>query len=90
MKQLKIAVISALLILSAGMAVGQDAAHDVDKVATKTRHTVHHAAKQMAKSSKAGVKTVEHGTKTAARETAKDVKSGSEKTGEGIKDVVAK
>jgi hypothetical protein len=40
MNALRIGGIPALLVLCAGMAVGQDAAHDVDKAATKTGHVL--------------------------------------------------
>ena len=43
MKSLRVAAIPALLVLCVGMALGQDAAHDVDKGATRTRHFVNHA-----------------------------------------------
>jgi hypothetical protein len=42
MKALKIAGIPVLLARCVGMAVGQDAADGVDKVATKTGHVVTH------------------------------------------------
>jgi hypothetical protein len=90
MKSLKIAGIPALLVLCVGMAVGQDAANGVDKVATKTGHVVKHAAKKVGKGTKTGAKDVGHGTKVAAKDTGKSVKTGTEKTGEGIKDAVPK
>ena len=71
MKALKLAGIPALLVLCAGMAVGQDAAHDVDKAATKTGQAVKHGVKKVAKGTKTGVKDVGHGTKVAAKDTGK-------------------
>jgi hypothetical protein len=66
MKVLAIAGIPTLLILCAGMAVGQDAAHDADKAATKTGHVVKHATTKVGKATKRGAKDVGHGTKVAA------------------------
>jgi hypothetical protein len=40
MKALRIGGILAMLVLCVGIAVGQDASHDVDKAATKTGHVV--------------------------------------------------
>jgi hypothetical protein len=45
MNVLRLAGIPAMLVLCVGMALGQDAAHDVDKGATKTGHIVKHAGK---------------------------------------------
>jgi hypothetical protein len=45
MKVLTIAGVPILLVLCVGMAIGQDAAHDLDKAATKTGHAVKHATK---------------------------------------------
>jgi len=66
MKVLTIARIPTLLVLCVGMAVGQDAAHDVDKAATKTGHVVRHATTKVGKATKRGAKDVGHGTKVAA------------------------
>jgi hypothetical protein len=41
MKALRIAGIPPLLVLCVEIAAGQDAAHDVDKAATKTGHVDH-------------------------------------------------
>ena len=90
MKLLTIGGIPALLILCAGIAVGQDASHDVDKAATKTSHVVKHATKKVAKATKSSAKDVGHGTKVAAKDTGKDVATGAEKTGEGINDAIIK
>ena len=79
MKALKIAGIPALLVLCVGMAVGQDAAQDVDKAATKTGHVVKHATTKVGKATKRG-----------AKDTGKGVKTGTGKTGEGVKDAVTK
>jgi hypothetical protein len=86
MKALRVAGIPAMLILCVGMAVGQDASHDVDKAATKTGNVVKHAGKKVGHASKTGVKDTGHGTKVVAKDSAKGVK----KTGEGTKDAVAK
>jgi hypothetical protein len=86
MKALRVAGIPAMLILCVGMAVGQDASHDVDKAATKTGSVVKHAGKKVGHASKTGVKDAGHGTKVVAKDSAKGVK----KTGEGTKDAVAK
>jgi hypothetical protein len=85
MKALKIAGIPALLVLCVGIAIGQDAAPDVNKAATKTGHVVKHAAKKVGKGTKTGVKDVGHGAKVAAKDTGKGVK-----TGDGVKDAVTK
>jgi hypothetical protein len=90
MKVLRIGGISGLLVLSVGMAVGQDAAHSVDKVVTKTGHAVKHATKKVGSTTKTGAEDVGHGTKVAAKDTRKGVKTGTEKTRDGVKDVVAK
>jgi hypothetical protein len=86
MKALRIAGISAMFVLCVGMAVGQDASHDVDKAATKTGLVVKHAGKKVGHASKTGVKDAGHGTKVVAKDSAKGVK----KTGEGTKDAVGK
>jgi hypothetical protein len=86
MKALRIAGIPAMLLLCVGMAVGQDASHDVDKAATKTGHVVKHAGKKVGHASKTGVKDAGRGTKVVAKDSAKGVK----KTGEGTKDAVGK
>src|SRR5712675_1643502 len=52
MKALRIGGIPALLLLCVGIAVGQDAAHDVDKAATKTSHVVKHATTKVGKATK--------------------------------------
>jgi hypothetical protein len=90
MKLLRIGWIPALLVLCVGIAVGQDAAHDVDKAATETGQVVKHATKRVGKATKRGAKDVGHGTRVAAKDTGKSVKTGTEKTGEDIKDVVTK
>jgi hypothetical protein len=46
MNLLRVAGIPALLVLSVGMTVGQDVAHDVDKGATKTGHVAKYAGKK--------------------------------------------
>ena len=66
MKVLTIAGIPTLLVLSVGLAVGQDAAHDVDKAAAKTGHVVKHATTKVGKATQRGAKDVGHGTKVAA------------------------
>jgi len=76
MKALRIGGIPALLVLCVGIAVGQDAAHDADKAATKTGHVVKHAAKKVGKATKTGAEDVGHGTKVAAKDTGKGVKTG--------------
>ena len=58
MKIPTIAVIPALLVLCVGMAIGQDAAHDVDKAATKTGHAVKHATKKVGNATKIAPKTL--------------------------------
>jgi hypothetical protein len=90
MKSLKVAGISALLVLCVAMALAQDAAHDVDKGATKTGHFVKHAGKKVGHATESGVKDAGHGTKVVGKESAKGVKKASEKTGEGIKDAAGK
>jgi hypothetical protein len=67
MKLLKLAGIPTLLVLCVGMAVGQDAAHDVDKAATKTGHIVRHTTKKVVKVTKRGSKGVAHGTKVCGQ-----------------------
>ena len=47
MKSLRVAGVPALLVLCVGMGLGQDAAHDVDKGATKTGHIVKQAGKKV-------------------------------------------
>jgi hypothetical protein len=86
MKVLRIAGIPAMLVLCVGMAVGQDASHDVDKAASKTGHFVKHAGKKVGHASKTGVKDTGHGTKVVAKDSAKGVK----KAGEGTKDAAGK
>jgi hypothetical protein len=90
MKVLRIGGISWLLVFWVGMAVGQDAAHGVDKVATKTGHVAKHATKKVGNATKTGAEDVGHGTKVAVKDTRKGVKTGVEKTGDGVKDVVTK
>lgn len=90
MKSLRGVGVPALLILCLGMALGQDAAQDVDKGAAATGHSVKHAGKKIAHATKSGVKSAGHGTKVAAKDSAKGVKKTSEKTGEGIKDAGSK
>jgi hypothetical protein len=86
MKALRIAGIRVMVVLCVGMALGQDASHDVDKTATKTGHFVKRAGKKVGHASKTGVKDTGHGTKVVAKDSAKGVK----KTGEGIKDAANK
>jgi hypothetical protein len=87
MKALRIAGIPVMVVLCVGMALGQDASHDVDKTAaTKTGHFVKRAGKKVGHASKTGVKDTGHGTKVVAKDSAKGVK----KTGEGIKDAANK
>src|ERR1700730_16189205 len=50
--------IPTLLVLCVGIAIGQDAAHDVDKAATKTGHVVKHAARKSAKAQRPVLKTL--------------------------------
>jgi hypothetical protein len=90
MQSIRIGGIPALLVLCAGIAVGQDASHDVDKVATKTGHVVKHATTKVGKATKRGAKDVGHGTRVAAKDTQKGVKTGTERTGEGINDAITK
>jgi hypothetical protein len=71
MKALRIAGIPAMLVLCVGMAVGQDASHDIDKAGTKTGHFVKHAGKKVGHASKTGVKDAGHGTKVVAKDSAK-------------------
>ena len=52
MKLLRIGGILALLVLCVGIAVGQDAAHDVDEAAAKAGHIVKHATKGVGKATK--------------------------------------
>jgi hypothetical protein len=54
MKALRIGGIPALLVLCVGIAVGQGAARDVDKAATKTGHVVRHATTKVGKATKRG------------------------------------
>ena len=58
MNALRIGGISVSLVLCVGIAVGQDASHDVDKVATKTGHVVKHAAKKVGTATKRGAEDV--------------------------------
>jgi hypothetical protein len=58
MKALTIAGIPTLLVLCVGIAVGQDAAHDVNKAATKTGHVVKHATTKVGEATKRGPKTL--------------------------------
>jgi hypothetical protein len=90
MKALRIAGTPALLALCVGMALGQDAAHDVDKAATKTGHVVKHAGTKVGHVTSSGVKDAGHGTKVVAKDSAKGVKKASKKTEEGIKDAATK
>jgi hypothetical protein len=90
MKSLRVAGVSALVVLCVGMTLGQDAAHDVDKAATKTEHVVKHVGKKVGHATKSGVKDAGHGTKDVAKDSAKGVKKASEKSAEGIKDAASK
>jgi hypothetical protein len=90
MKVPTIAVIPALLVLCVGMAIGQDAAHDVDKAATKTGHAVKHATKKVGNATKTGAKDIGHGAEVTANDAGKGVKTGTKKTGDGVKDAVTK
>lgn len=89
MKALRIAGIPAMAVLCVGMALGQDAAHDVDKGATKTGDFVKHTGKKVGHATKSGVKDAGHGTKVVAKDSVKGVKKASKKTGEGIKDAAS-
>jgi hypothetical protein len=51
-KALRIPGIPALLVPCVGIAVGHDAAHDVDKAATKTGHVVKHATTKVGNATK--------------------------------------
>jgi hypothetical protein len=62
MKALRIGGIPALLVLCVRIAVGQDAAHDVDKSATKVGHVVKRATTKAGNATKKGVQDVDHGT----------------------------
>ena len=86
MKFSRLAGVPVLLVLAAGIALGQDAAHDVDKGATKTGQAVKHAGEKVGHATKSGVKGAGHGTKVAAKDTAKGAKKVTQKTGEGIRD----
>jgi hypothetical protein len=86
MKALRVAGIPALLILCAGMAIGQDAAHDVDKAATTTGHAVKHTGKKVGHATKSGAKATAHGTKTAAKDTVKGVKKVTGTSGTKVND----
>jgi hypothetical protein len=90
MKALKIAEIPAILILGVGIALDQDASHDVDKGVTKTGHVMKDTGKRVVHSTKSGVKDAVHGTKVAAKDTAKGVKKASKKTGKEIQDAASK
>ena len=90
MKTLRVAGIPPLLVLCVGMALGQDAAHDVDKGVTKTGNVVKHVGKKVGHTTKSGVKDAGHGTKVVAKDSAKGVKKATKKTGEGIKDAASK
>jgi hypothetical protein len=90
MKALRIGGIPAMAVLCVGMALGQDAVHDVDKAATKTGHVARHAGKKVEDATKSGVKDAGHGTKVVAKDSLKGVKKASKKTGEGIKDAASK
>jgi hypothetical protein len=85
MKALRITGIPSILVLCVGMALGQDAAHDVDKGAVKTGQVVRHVGSKAGHATKAGVKSAGHGSKIVAKDTAKGVKDA----GHGTK-VVAK
>ena len=69
MKSLRVAGIPALLVFCIGMAVGQDAAHNIDKAATKTGLFVKHAGKRVGHATKSGVKDIGRGTKVVAKVT---------------------
>lgn len=86
MKSLRAAAVPALLVVCVGMALCQDAAHDLDKSAAKTGQVVKHAGKKVGHATMSGVKGTGHGTKVVAKDTAKGLKKASKKTGEGIKD----
>jgi hypothetical protein len=82
MKFSRLTGVPVLLVLAAAMALGQDAAHDVDKGATKTGKAIKHAGKTVGHVTKSGAKDTGHGTKVVA----KGAKKATQKTGEGIKD----
>ena len=86
MKALRVAGIPAVMVLCAGIAVGQDASHNADKAVVKTGHVVKHAGRKVGHATKAGVKSAGNGSKVVAKDSAKGVK----KTGEGIKDAASK
>jgi hypothetical protein len=90
MKSLRVAMVPALLVVCVGMALCQDAAHDLDKSAAKTGQVVKHAGKKVGHATKSGIKGTGHGTKVVAKDTAKGIKKASENTGDGIKDVTGK
>jgi hypothetical protein len=73
MKSLRVAGIPALMVLCVAMALGQDAARDVDKGATKTGDIVKQAGNKVGHAAKSGVKGAVHGTKTVAKDSAKGV-----------------
>ena len=64
---LRVEGVSELLVLCAGMALGQDAAHDVDKSATKTGQFVKYAGRKVGHATKSGVKDAGHGTKVVPK-----------------------
>lgn len=86
MKRLRAAGVPTLLVLCVGIAICQDAAHDLDKSAAKTGQVVKHAGKKVGHATKSGIKETSHGSKVAAKDTAKGIKKASKKTGEGVKD----
>jgi hypothetical protein len=59
------------------MAIGQDAAHDVGKAATKTADAVKHATKKVGNAMKTGTKDVGHGAEVTANDARKVIKTGT-------------
>jgi hypothetical protein len=90
MNSLRVAGISALLVLSVGMAFGRDAAQGVGKGAAKTGHLVKHAGRRAGHATESGLRGAGRGTKAAAKDSVKGARKAPKKTGEGIKDAVSK
>jgi hypothetical protein len=76
--------------LCVGVAFGQDAARDVDKAATKTGYAVKHASKKAGRATKTCAKDVKSWSRGYDQRRRKGVKTGTEKTGDGVKDAVTK
>ncbi|HSY01812.1 MAG TPA: hypothetical protein VK819_06640 [Acidobacteriaceae bacterium] len=86
MKALRIAGIPVVLILCAGMALGQDATKDAGKAATTTGQAVKHTGKTVGHATKSGAKDAAHGTKTAGKDTVKGIKKVTGKSGKKVDD----